>query len=77
MDILKAKLRGGLIVKDYVPSFAERPNTYAGATGCACRSVFFFTPTVPGPPDPDPLHLNRFQGEVPCISRMYFVLSCI
>jgi len=33
MDILKAKLRGGLIIKDYVPSFAERPNTYAGATG--------------------------------------------
>ncbi|KAJ7127886.1 guanine nucleotide binding protein, alpha subunit [Mycena epipterygia] len=33
MDILKAKLRGGLIIKEYVPSFADRPNTYAGATG--------------------------------------------
>ncbi|CAK5277925.1 unnamed protein product [Mycena citricolor] len=31
MDILKTKLRGGLIIKDYVPSFADRPNTYAGA----------------------------------------------
>jgi len=33
MDILKAKLRAGLIIKEYVPSFADRPNTYAGATG--------------------------------------------
>ncbi|KAJ7753594.1 G-protein alpha subunit [Mycena maculata] len=33
MDILKAKLKGGLIIKEYVPSFADRPNTYAGATG--------------------------------------------
>ncbi|KAJ7457468.1 G-protein alpha subunit [Mycena latifolia] len=32
MDILKAKLRAGLVIKDYVPSFADRPNTYAGAT---------------------------------------------
>ncbi|KAJ7229567.1 guanine nucleotide binding protein, alpha subunit [Mycena haematopus] len=32
MDILKAKLRAGLIIKEYVPSFADRPNTYAGAT---------------------------------------------
>ncbi|KAJ7040578.1 G-protein alpha subunit [Mycena alexandri] len=33
MDILKAKLRSGLIIKEYVPSFAERENSYAGATG--------------------------------------------
>ncbi|KAJ6632245.1 guanine nucleotide binding protein, alpha subunit [Mycena sp. CBHHK59/15] len=33
MDILKAKLRAGLVVKEYVPSFGDRPNTYAGATG--------------------------------------------
>ncbi|KAJ7758013.1 G-protein alpha subunit [Mycena metata] len=33
MDILKAKLRAGLIIKEYVPSFAERENSYAGATG--------------------------------------------
>ncbi|KAJ7690395.1 G-protein alpha subunit [Mycena rosella] len=32
MDILKAKLKAGLIVKEYVPSFGDRPNTYAGAT---------------------------------------------
>ncbi|KAJ7279402.1 G-protein alpha subunit [Mycena rebaudengoi] len=32
MDILKAKLRAGLIVKEYVPSFGDRPNTYAGTT---------------------------------------------
>ncbi|KAJ6550888.1 G-protein alpha subunit [Mycena vulgaris] len=32
MDILKAKLKAGLVVKDYVPSFADRPNTYVGAT---------------------------------------------
>ncbi|KAJ7440299.1 G-protein alpha subunit [Mycena galericulata] len=32
MDILKAKLKAGLVIKDYVPSFADRPNTYAGAT---------------------------------------------
>ncbi|KAJ7078988.1 G-protein alpha subunit [Mycena crocata] len=32
MDILKAKLKAGLIIKEYVPSFADRPNTYAGAT---------------------------------------------
>ncbi|KAJ7187292.1 G-protein alpha subunit [Mycena filopes] len=33
MDILKAKLRAGLVIKEYVPSFAERENSYAGATG--------------------------------------------
>ncbi|KAF7310301.1 hypothetical protein MIND_00404100 [Mycena indigotica] len=33
MDILKAKLKAGLIVREYVTSFADRPNTYAGATG--------------------------------------------
>jgi hypothetical protein len=38
MDILKAKLRAGLIIKEYVPSFADRPNTYAGATGCEMPS---------------------------------------
>ncbi|KAK7002474.1 guanine nucleotide binding protein, alpha subunit [Favolaschia claudopus] len=32
MDILKAKLRAGLIINEYVPSFADRPNTYIGAT---------------------------------------------
>ncbi|KAJ7101459.1 guanine nucleotide binding protein, alpha subunit [Mycena belliarum] len=32
MDILKAKLRAGLIVKEYVPSFGDRENSYAGAT---------------------------------------------
>nr|GAT50052.1 predicted protein [Mycena chlorophos] len=33
MDILKAKLKAGLIIKEYVTSFGDRPNTYAGATG--------------------------------------------
>ncbi|KAJ7069114.1 G-protein alpha subunit [Mycena amicta] len=34
MDILKAKLKAGLIIKDYVTSFGDdRPNSYAGATG--------------------------------------------
>ncbi|KAJ7191013.1 guanine nucleotide-binding protein alpha-4 subunit [Mycena pura] len=32
MDILKAKLRAGLIIKEYVTSFGDRPNTYVGAT---------------------------------------------
>jgi hypothetical protein len=40
MDILKAKLRAGLIVKEYVPSFGDRPNTYAGTTTCASIPLY-------------------------------------
>lgn len=34
MDILKAKLRAGLIIKEYVTSFGDRPNTFVAATSC-------------------------------------------
>ncbi|KAF7309114.1 hypothetical protein MKEN_01113500 [Mycena kentingensis (nom. inval.)] len=33
MDILKAKLRAGLVVREYVTSFGDRQNNFAGATG--------------------------------------------
>lgn len=33
-DILKAKLRGGIRVSDYILSYGKRPNDYENASAC-------------------------------------------